>query len=82
VRPYGSLKNVLKNSDFDEPKVEGFEYGMFTKKVPGWITDEIYIGVGHYFGPDWGWNQILELAGEKENAKIMQQIKVNDHWEV
>jgi hypothetical protein len=82
VRTYGSTKNLLRNGGFEENKVEGFDYGMFTNKVAGWITKDIYIGVGYYFSRHWGETQIMELDANRENAKIMQGIKIGKNWEV
>jgi len=53
---------------------------MFTDKVRGWITKDIYIGVGHYFGKFWGYTQIMELDGSKQNAKILQVVKIGKRW--
>jgi hypothetical protein len=55
---------------------------MFTKKVPGWITKDIYLGVGYYFSKNWVDTQIVELDANHENAKIMQGIKFGKNWEI
>ena len=82
IRSYGSGKNLLINGGFEQPKIEGFDYGMFTSVVPGWTTKDIYLGVGYYFSKNWAYTQIIELDGNHENAKIMQGIKMGKNWEI
>ena len=38
---------------------------MFTNKVPGWITKDIYLAVGYYFSKNWVDTQVVELDANR-----------------
>lgn len=83
VRPFGSVNNILKNHDFDEPRIVKFAFGMITPKIPEWIIGKsLFLAYGRYLGAPWGWHTIIELTSENENASLMQVIKIDESWSV